>query len=220
MKRPALQVRTPALQRARGGATVRVKQVDGRTRLKTFYQEGCAKIRLPNTHDASLQAVLINTAGGLCGGDDITGARMPAPATALVLTTQACERVYRSHRRRCRRDNPAPSAAGAQPRLAAAGDDPLRGRRGSTARSRSTLQRTRASARSRRSCSAARRWARRPRRAAARRWRIRRNGRLIHRRSHAARCRSRRARRRCRCSTAPARLRDRALCRRRGRAPA
>ncbi|MGV3491022.1 MAG: urease accessory protein UreD, partial [Devosia sp.] len=69
---------------------------DGRTRLTTLFQEGCAKIRLPHTHDPSLQAVLINTAGGLTGGDDVTWQVGAAPGSRMVLTTQACERVYRS----------------------------------------------------------------------------------------------------------------------------
>lgn len=86
----------PRLQRAKGEGHVATQLLDGRTRLKTFYQEGAAKIRLPHTHDASLQAVLINTAGGLCGGDDIGWRADAAPGARLVLTTQACERVYRS----------------------------------------------------------------------------------------------------------------------------
>jgi urease accessory protein len=86
----------PRLQRAEGEGRVATQLLDGRTRLKTFYQEGAAKIRLPHTHDASLQAVLINTAGGLCGGDDIRWHAEAAPGARLVLTTQACERVYRS----------------------------------------------------------------------------------------------------------------------------
>jgi urease accessory protein len=86
----------PRLQRARGEARIETKVFDGRTRLKTLYQDGEAKLRLPHTHDASLQAVLINTAGGLCGGDEFTWQADAAPGARLVLTTQACERVYRS----------------------------------------------------------------------------------------------------------------------------
>jgi urease accessory protein len=84
------------MQRARGEGHIATQLQDGRTRLQTFYQEGCAKIRLPNTHDRSLQAVLINTAGGLTGGDRIDWRAEAAPGTRMVLTTQACERIYRS----------------------------------------------------------------------------------------------------------------------------
>ena len=85
-----------AMQRARGEGRVTTQSAGGRTRLATLYQDGCAKIRLPNTHDESLQAVLINTAGGLTGGDRIDWQAEAAPGTSMVLTTQACERVYRS----------------------------------------------------------------------------------------------------------------------------
>ena len=92
----ASPVPPPRLQRARGDGRIAAQFLDGRTRLKALYQEGAAKIRLPHTHDASLQAVLINTAGGLCGGDDIGWSAEAAPGARLVLTTPACERVYRS----------------------------------------------------------------------------------------------------------------------------
>lgn len=84
------------MQRARGEGRIETQLLDGRTRLHALYQDGAAKIRLPRTHDVSLQAVLINTAGGLCGGDDIRWSASAAPAARLVLTTQACERIYRS----------------------------------------------------------------------------------------------------------------------------
>lgn len=86
----------PKLQRARGEGRIASRVLDKRTRLESLYQEGCAKIRLPHTHDASLQAVLINTAGGLTGGDDVRWGIQARPGTHMVLTTQACERVYRS----------------------------------------------------------------------------------------------------------------------------
>jgi urease accessory protein len=85
-----------ALERARGIGRLTASVRDDRTRVATLYQEGCAKIRLPHTFDASLQAVLINTAGGLCGGDDIRWQVDAAAGARVVLTTQACERVYRS----------------------------------------------------------------------------------------------------------------------------
>lgn len=86
----------PRHQRARGVGRIATQVLDGCTRLTTLYQEGCAKIRLPHTHDPSLQAVLINTAGGLTGGDDVAWHAKAAPGARMVLTTQACERVYRS----------------------------------------------------------------------------------------------------------------------------
>ncbi len=86
----------PLHQRARGHGRIHSQTRDGRTRLLSLYQEGCAKIRLPHTHADHLEAVLINTAGGLTGGDHVVWEAQAAPRAHLVLTTQACERVYRS----------------------------------------------------------------------------------------------------------------------------
>jgi urease accessory protein len=86
----------PRLQRARGHGAITAFESNGRTRLAVLHEDGCAKIRLPNTNDRSLQAVLINTAGGLTGGDDVQWEATARTDSTLVLTTQACERVYRS----------------------------------------------------------------------------------------------------------------------------
>lgn len=86
----------PILQRARGNGGVSTIQRDGGTHLTRLYQEGCAKIRLPNTHSPALEAVLINTAGGLTGGDHMQWSADVAADGHMVLTTQACERIYRS----------------------------------------------------------------------------------------------------------------------------
>jgi urease accessory protein len=86
----------PRMQRARGDGRVVTKTIDGRTRLATLYQDGCAKIRLPHTHNNALEAVLINTAGGLTGGDEMAWSGSIAAGGKAVLTTQACERIYRS----------------------------------------------------------------------------------------------------------------------------
>lgn len=87
----------PVLQRARGRADVGFRLDDGVTRLDRLFQEGQAKIRLPKVHGATpATAVLINTGGGIAGGDRIAwGARFGAGTRALV-TSQAAERVYRS----------------------------------------------------------------------------------------------------------------------------
>ena len=87
----------PAMQRARGEGRITVHAAGGGTRLARLYQDGCGKIRLPRDADAqALEAVLINTSGGLTGGDRIAWRAEAGAGAALTLTTQACERVYRS----------------------------------------------------------------------------------------------------------------------------
>ena len=84
------------MQRAQGVGGIATQQRGGVTALDTLYQDGCAKIRLPNTHSPAMEAVLINTAGGLTGGDHMRWSAQLAPEGRLTLTTQACERLYRS----------------------------------------------------------------------------------------------------------------------------
>ena len=94
---PDRSVAPVRLQRAEGNARLAFHRRDGTTRLKTLYQEGCVKIRLPRPLPGlPPEAILINTAGGLAGGDRIATEIDVAAATAAVITTQACERVYRS----------------------------------------------------------------------------------------------------------------------------
>lgn len=66
------------------------------TRLDRLYQEGAAKVRLPRTVGEPAEAVVINTAGGLTGGDQMNVEVALLAGARAVLTTQACERIYRS----------------------------------------------------------------------------------------------------------------------------
>jgi len=85
------------LQRARGAGRIAVRAEGDRTRLARLHQDGCGKIRLPRDARAeSLEAVLINTAGGMTGGDRLEWAAEAGSGARLTLTTQACEKVYRA----------------------------------------------------------------------------------------------------------------------------
>lgn len=69
----------------------------GRTRLRELHQAGCLKFRFPRHGDGRAEAVAINTSGGLTGGDRLHYGASLGSCTTATLTTQACERVYRSH---------------------------------------------------------------------------------------------------------------------------
>ncbi|MEJ1160269.1 urease accessory protein UreD [Prosthecomicrobium sp. N25] len=87
----------PALQRARGRAEVAFRAgPEGRTRLERLFQEGQAKIRLPAVHGGPPVAVLINTAGGVTGGDRLAYAATWGAGARATVTAQAAERIYRS----------------------------------------------------------------------------------------------------------------------------
>jgi len=86
----------PKPQRANGKARMALRRQDGATHLHRLYQDGSMKVRFPRTDDGIPEAVLINTAGGMTGGDEFgTEVQLDSRARA-TLTTQACERIYRS----------------------------------------------------------------------------------------------------------------------------
>jgi len=89
----------PSLERAQGAIRLAVdpSRLRGTTALKTAFQQGSFKVRFPRRFgNAGVEAVLLNTAGGLTDGDRFTVEAVAGPASALTLTTQAAERVYRS----------------------------------------------------------------------------------------------------------------------------
>ena len=84
-------LQTETLQRVAGAARIQFAEVEGRTRLADLYQKGSAKIRLPKVYDDTATAVLINTAGGLTGGDGLSyDVTIDEDAHAIV-TTQTAE---------------------------------------------------------------------------------------------------------------------------------
>lgn len=87
----------PALQRASGLARLAIRRDGDVSRLERLFQEGAAKIRLPNVEKgAPPEAVLINTAGGLTGGDRFRVEVEIGDGAGAVVTSQACEKIYRS----------------------------------------------------------------------------------------------------------------------------
>ncbi|HEV2507187.1 MAG TPA: urease accessory protein UreD [Mesorhizobium sp.] len=85
-----------AQQRAVGHGAIQVEWRHGRSRIARLFQEGCAKIRMPRVTRDPFEAILINTAGGLTGGDRMNWTLRACEGTSAVITTQACERIYRS----------------------------------------------------------------------------------------------------------------------------
>lgn len=83
-----------AIQRSHGRAHVDVKATSRGTVLADLYQHANAKIRIPKTYQSQLQAVLVNTAGGIAGGDSLRWTARAGAQSHLLVTTQACERIY------------------------------------------------------------------------------------------------------------------------------
>ncbi len=84
------------LQRSSGQTRLSFKSVAAVTRISDLYQQGCCKVRFPQKTDDSVEAVLLNTAGGLTDGDIITNELLWKAGSRATVTTQAAERVYRA----------------------------------------------------------------------------------------------------------------------------
>lgn len=98
-RRDRAEVSDPArLQRALGVARISFKRRAAASVLDELYQQGCLKLRLPRAAGADPEAVLINTSGGLTDGDRLSVQAAFGEGTRAVVTTQACERIYRARR--------------------------------------------------------------------------------------------------------------------------
>ncbi|MBW4024580.1 MAG: urease accessory protein UreD [Proteobacteria bacterium] len=84
-------------QRAFGRLRVGFERRGSVTALAVLRQEGCLKARHPRPEPgATAETVLLNTSGGITGGDDLAIAIAAGAGTRLVVTTQAAERLYRA----------------------------------------------------------------------------------------------------------------------------
>jgi len=102
------------LQRADGRARLRFAAAgDGATRLAGLYQRSPCRALFPRAERAVPEAVLLNTAGGVAGGDRVAYEVAAGTDARVVVTTQAAERIYRSLALDSRIDNRIRLAAGA-----------------------------------------------------------------------------------------------------------
>jgi len=69
---------------------------DGATHLAGLRQSGCMKCILPQVFRPDAEAVLVNTAGGVTGGDVLSVRARVGADSHLSMTTQAAERIYRT----------------------------------------------------------------------------------------------------------------------------
>ena len=93
----APDMRVPSVvPRARGAVDLSMQSRDGGTHLAGLRQSGCMKCVLPQVFRADAEAVLVNTAGGVTGGDRISVAGRVGAKCHLSITTQAAERIYRT----------------------------------------------------------------------------------------------------------------------------
>ncbi len=88
---------SPAQPRAVGeGSLTAVRAPSGQTCLQRLRQAGSTKLVFPRTNSAHLEAIVVNTAGGITGGDTFALEATAQSGASLTLTTQAAERAYRA----------------------------------------------------------------------------------------------------------------------------
>jgi urease accessory protein len=85
-----------AANRASSRIAVSIEANGGASRPKRVREEGSLRVRFPGALSDELEAVVVNTAGGIAGGDDLKIAFSAGPGVRLVATGAAAEKVYRS----------------------------------------------------------------------------------------------------------------------------
>jgi urease accessory protein len=92
-----LSSETFAGNRAVGRIALTVDAAHGPTRRQRVHEAGSLRVRFPNyDKPGNLDAVIVNTAGGMTGGDSFNIDIKVGASAGLTVTTAAAEKVYRS----------------------------------------------------------------------------------------------------------------------------
>ena len=87
------------LQRADGCGRIILSGSENGTRIEEVFERSPIRIMFPRTgYSAPDEAVLINTAGGIAGGDKLEWSIRALREASIAVTTQAAEKVYRALR--------------------------------------------------------------------------------------------------------------------------
>ena len=84
----------PAPQRARGEVRAEFASSGKRTALARLYQTGGLRLAIPNAAGAC-EGVIVNTGGGMAGGDQARLEFALGAGSKVMLTTQSAEKIYR-----------------------------------------------------------------------------------------------------------------------------
>ena len=90
------QAKTFAANRATGHIALSVSVHDGVTRRTRVHEDGSLRVRFPNATPEALEAVLVNTGGGMTGGDRCSIEMDVGAGASLIAGTAAAEKIYRS----------------------------------------------------------------------------------------------------------------------------
>jgi urease accessory protein len=85
-----------AANRSIGRIALSVAAQSGVTRRRQVYEDGPLRVRFPNSNGSALEAMTVNTAGGIAGGDRHDLDIDVGEGATLGMTTAAAEKVYRA----------------------------------------------------------------------------------------------------------------------------
>jgi urease accessory protein len=85
------------LQRADGCGRLVLSGSEKGTRIEDFFERSPTRIMFPRTGSRPVEeAVIINTGGGVAGGDRLECSVAALPGASIAVTSQAAEKVYRA----------------------------------------------------------------------------------------------------------------------------
>jgi len=96
MANAALRDEVFAANRAVGRIALAIASGTGGSRRTRVHESGSLRVRFPNGAGQALDAVIVNTAGGMTGGDRFDVDIKIGAGAKLSMTTAAAEKIYRS----------------------------------------------------------------------------------------------------------------------------
>lgn len=85
-----------AANRAVGRLEIAVARHGESSRRSRVHEQGCLRARFPHPQAEALEAVIVNTAGGIAGGDRHDIGIVLGDGASLTVSTAAAEKIYRS----------------------------------------------------------------------------------------------------------------------------
>ncbi|HEX4768127.1 MAG TPA: urease accessory protein UreD [Lichenihabitans sp.] len=82
--------------RARGEVRAAFARSGPRTEARRTFETGGYRLRMPRSHASGCDAVIVNTGGGMAGGDHVRIRATAGAESDVTLTTTAAEKIYRS----------------------------------------------------------------------------------------------------------------------------
>ena len=93
---PAPPAELPDYLRAQGRLSLELKAGARGTQVARLAEGGGFRLKFPKRGDALAEGVIVNTAGGMTGGDALDVSVRAGEGARALLTTQAAEKIYRS----------------------------------------------------------------------------------------------------------------------------